>query len=228
VDALLPPLLVGALLATLAGRGALAGGLLGLAVGVKVWPLLLVPLLARWLPSHMRVRAAVAFAIASAVTLAPLLMTLTAPDAGLAAYAKGWVANNAPLSWAQAAFGTDIGQVLRPMLGVIGAAVALAVAGRAPGDPAALLRGALIVGAATFYLSPAQYPWYAAWFLAFAAALGCRTLLLPAVLLPLYYSFFAFQGLKLGPVFAHGVAAIHLMGVLTMLGLATLRKAGRR
>lgn len=228
VDALLPPLLLGALLATLAGRGVLAGGLLGLAAGVKVWPLLLAPLLARWLPPNTRLSAAIAFGLASVVTLAPLMATIAAPDAGLAAYATGWVANNAPLSWARAAFGPDIGTVLRPMLGLAGAAVALAVAVRSPGEPVALLRAVLIVAATTFYLSPAQYPWYAVWFLPFAAALGCRALLLPAVLLPLYYTFFAFQALKLGPVFAHGVAAIHLLGVLTMLGLSTIQRMARR
>jgi hypothetical protein len=228
VDALLPPLLLGALLATLAGRGALAGGLLGLAAGVKLWPLLLVPLLARWLPVRAWVPAAIAFALAAGVTLAPLLATAAAPDAGLAAYAQGWLVNNAPLAWVQAAFGPGIGGVLRPVLALAGAAVALAVAREAPGEPAALLRGALIVAAATFYLSPAQYPWYAVWFLPFAAALGCRALLLPAVLLPFYYAFFPLHALGLGAVFNHGVAAIHLMGVLLMLGLSRLRRPVRQ
>lgn len=228
VDALLPPLLLGVVLATLGGRGALAGALLGLAAGVKVWPLLLAPLLARWLPARARLRAAAAFGLAAAVTLAPLLATIAAPDAGLAAYAKGWVANNAPLSWAQGVFGPEIGQVLRPLLGLCGAAIALAVARQAPAEPTALLRGVLIVAAATFYLSPAQYPWYAVWFLPFAAALGCRALLLPAVLLPLYYAFFPLHALGLGAVFTHGVAAIHLIGVLLMLGLSRTRQQGRR
>ena len=228
VDALLPPLLLGALLATLSGRGVLAGGLLGLAAGVKVWPLLLVPLLARWLPAHARMRAATAFGVVAAVTLAPLLATITAPDAGLAAYAQRWLVNNAPLAWAQAAFGPGAGEVLRPLLGLAGATVALAVARHAPGEPAALLHGALVVAATTFYLSPAQYPWYAVWFLPFAAALGCRALLLPAVLLPLYYAFFPLHALGLGAVFGQGVAAIHLMGVLLMLGLSTIHRKGRR
>lgn len=228
VDALLPPLLLGALLATLGGRGALAGGLLGLAAGVKVWPLLLVPLVARWLPAHARLRAALAFGLAAGVTLAPMLATVAAPDAGLAAYAQGWLVNNAPLAWAQAAFGPGVGEVLRPLLGLAGAAVALAVAWRAPAEPAALLRRALIVAAATFYLSPAQYPWYAVWFLPFAAALGCRALLLPAVLLPLYYAFFPLHALGLGAVFAQGVAAIHLMGMMLMLGLSMIRRKGRQ
>ena len=54
VDALLLPLVGGAVLATLAGRGVPAGLLLGLAAGVKLWPLLLAPLLGRWLPAQAR------------------------------------------------------------------------------------------------------------------------------------------------------------------------------
>lgn len=228
VDALLPPLLLGTVLAALARRGALAGGLLGLAAGVKVWPLLLLPLLVRWLPAGARGPAAATFALVSAVTLAPLLATIAAPDAGLAAYAQGWLVNNAPLAWVQAAFGPGVGDVLRPLLGLAGAAVALAAARRPPGEPAALLRGVLVVAAATFYLSPAQYPWYALWFLPFAAALGCRALLLPGALLALYYAFFPLQALGLGAVFDHGVAAIHLLGVSVLLILSSIRRSGRQ
>jgi len=217
-DALLVPLLVGALLATLGGRGALAGGLLGLAAGVKLWPVLLVPLLARWLPVGARLPAAAAFGLTAAVTLLPLLATANAPDAGLNAYATGWLVNNAPLAWVRAVFGPGLVEVLRPLLGLAAAVVALAVARPPPGEPAALIRGALIVGAATFYLSPAQFPWYAVWFLPFAAALGCRALLLPAVLLPLYYLFFALLETPGHRVFlAQGIAAVHVLGVLVML-----------
>ena len=228
VDALLAPLLIGALLATLGGRGALAGGLLGLAAGVKLWPVLLVPLLARWLPAGARLPAAAAFGLTAAVTLLPLLATAAAPDAGINAFARGWLANNAPLAWLQAGFGPGLVELLRPLLGLAGFAVALAVARPAPGAPAVLIRGALVVAAATFYLSPAQFPWYAVWFLPFAAALGCRALLLPAVLLPLYYVFFAMRGLGMGAVFAHGIAAIHLLGMLVMLGLSWIQKPVRR
>jgi hypothetical protein len=228
VDALLPPLLAGALLATLSGRGALAGGLLGLAAGVKLWPVLLAPLLARWLPRGARPGAAAGFGLAGAITVGPLLATMTAPDAGLNAYAGGWAANNAPLAWAQAGFGPEADGIIRPLLAAAGAAVALGVAFRQPAEPAALVGGALLVAAATFYLSPAQFPWYAVWFLPFAAALGCRALLLPAVLLPLYYAFFALRGPGLGAAFAHGVAAIHLAGVLAMLAVPGGRVAARR
>lgn len=228
VDALLPALLLGALLATLGGRGALAGGLLGLAAGVKLWPVLLVPLVARWLPAGARLPAAAAFGLAAILTLGPLLASAAAPDAGLSAFAQGWVANNAPLAWVQAAFGRGFSEGLRPLLALCGGVMALAVARPPPGEPAALIRCTLIVAAATFYLSPAQFPWYAVWFLPFAAALGCRALLLSAALLPLYYSFFALRDLGLGAVFAHGVAAIHLAGVLVLLILNSARKPAPR
>jgi hypothetical protein len=80
---------------------------------------------ARWLPPRAWPQAALAFGLASAITLAPLLATLVGPDAGLAAYARGWVVNNAPLASAQAAFGPGAGQVLRPLLGLAAVVVAL-------------------------------------------------------------------------------------------------------
>jgi hypothetical protein len=204
---------------TLRGKGIAVGVLLGLAAGVKLWPVLLAPLFGRWLPRSAWLGALIAFGATTLLVLAPLLATIAAPDAGLNAYARFWSVNNAPMAWAEAILGEDSGAILRPLLGLTGAAIALAMAWRAPTDGGALLRGALVIAAATFYLSPAQFPWYAVWFLPFAAVLGCRALLLPAVLLPLYYLFFAFTGPVLRPVFAQGIAAIHLAGVLIMLGL---------
>ncbi|MFO0187418.1 MAG: hypothetical protein ACK55J_12410, partial [Alphaproteobacteria bacterium] len=125
---------------------------------------------------------------------------------------------------AEAILSEESGAILRPLLGLTGAAIALAMAWPAPTDGRVLLRGALVIAAATFYLSPAQFPWYAVWFLPFAAVLGCRALLLPAVLLPLYYLFFGFTGPVLRPVFAQGIAAIHLAGVLMMLGQNLIRR----
>lgn len=227
-DALLPPLLLGALLATLRGQGWLAGGLLGLAAGVKVWPVLLVPLMARWLPIRAWPGAALAGAVAAGATLLPLAATLGAPNAGLSAYASTWVANNAPVSWAMTLLGWEAGQVIRPLLAIAAGIVALAVARPPPGAPDALVRSALVVAASVFYLSPAQFPWYAVWFLPFAAILGCRVLLLPAALLPLYYLFFALlQTPWQREFFAQGVAALHLLGVLLMLVLSR-RRGGLR
>ncbi len=244
VDALIPPLLLAALLATLAGRGGVAGALLGLAAGVKVWPLLLAPLLGRWLPGGgARLRGALALGLVGAAVLAPLAATVLAPDAGLAAYASGWAVNNAPFAWARGLLGAEAArEVLRPVLALAAGLVALAVAAPAPAAreappapaapnapapaapeapapaaPEALARGALILAAAVFYLSPAQYPWYAAWFLPFATLLACRALLLPAALLPLYWLWFPMRDLGLLPLHNHAVAALHLLVPLAFL-----------
>ncbi|MCA3280184.1 MAG: hypothetical protein ING10_13025 [Roseomonas sp.] len=224
MDALLPPLLLGAVLFTLRGKGIALGVLLGLAAGVKLWPVLLAPLFGRWLPRSAWLGALIALGVTTLLVLAPLLATIAAPDAGLNAYARFWSVNNAPMAWAEAILGKDAGAILRPLLGLAGAAIALTMAWRAPSDGRALLRGVLVITAATFFLSPAQFPWYAVWFLPFAVVLGCRALLLPAVLLPLYYLFFAFTGPVLRPVFAQGIAALHLAGVVIMLGFNLIRR----
>jgi hypothetical protein len=222
VEAVLVPLLLGAVLATLAGRGMAAGALLGLAAGVKVWPLLLAPLLGRALPRAALVPAALALALAASVTVLPLLASARHPDAGLTAYAGQWLVNNAPFAWARDALALLADRpeaVLRPLVAAAAVGVALAVARHRPATPDALLRGALIVAAAAFYLSPAQYPWYAAWFLPFAALLGFRPLLLPAALLPLYWLWFPMDQAGLSGVFNRSIAALHALPVALALAL---------
>jgi hypothetical protein len=128
--------------------------------------------------------------------------------------------NNAPFAWVRDALALLVTRpeaVLRPLVAAAAAGVALAVAWRAPATPAAVIRGALIVSAAAFYLSPAQNPWYAAWFLPFATLLGFRPLLLPAVLLPLYWLWFPMDQAGLPGLFNRSIAALHALPVLVAL-----------
>ncbi len=217
VDALLPGLLLGALLAALAGRGVATGVLLGLAAGVKVWPLLLAPVLGRVLPRGAVVPAGLALAVSSAVVLVPLLATAWAGDAGLVAYARAWVAGNAPFAWALALLGGEAEPGLRLALGLAGAGVALAVAVRAPGGEVVTAGRVLVVAAAVFYLSPTQFPWYVVWFMPFATLLGCRALLLPAALVPVYWLSGPLRVAGYEAVFAHGVAAVPLLAVVAVV-----------
>jgi hypothetical protein len=75
----------------------------------------------------------------------------------------------------------------------------------------------MIVAAVTFYLSPTNYPWYAMWFMPFAALLPFRPLLVPAASLPAYWLFFPLHAAGLGGMFNHGVAALHALPVAIAL-----------
>jgi hypothetical protein len=216
VDALLVPLLLGAAWAALAARGMMAGVLLGLAAGVKLWPVLLAPLLARALPREAWLAAALGFTVAAGVTIAPLLVSLAAPDAGLRAYAGQWLVNNAPFAWARAVLGLLVERPdawLRPGAALLGGVAALLIAWRAVPGPAGLLGGMMAVGAVTFYLSPANYPWYALWFLPFAALTAFRPLLLAAVLLPVYWLWFPMDRAGMSGWFTFTLAALHALPV---------------
>jgi alpha-1,6-mannosyltransferase len=159
----------------------------------------------------------------SVATLVPLLATAVAPDAGLVAYASGWLAGNAPFAWAVSLFGAEAEPALRAALAVGGALIALAVAVKRPGDDRATVARALVVAAAVFYLSPAQFPWYVVWFMPFALLLACRALLLPAALLPVYWLAVPLGAAGHGEVFSHGIAALPLLAVAVMLVVARRR-----
>lgn len=255
VDALLPPLLLAAVLTLWRGRAITAAVLLALATGVKIWPVLLTPLFAvvvvnrrgSTAAARSPVRAAIgspellapaaAFICVTAIVCLPLLATLHRPESGLAAYGAAWANNNAIFAWAEDLLESaldghvdiDVGRWLRVLSALAAAVLALWVAWRTwrngRRDLDALLAGCLLVGASVFYLSPAQFPWYALWFLAFAAALDFRPLLLASVLLPVYYLSFPLAAAGDEDVFNFGFALVHALPVLAWCALSMRRRA---
>lgn len=230
IDVALPPLLLATVLAVQARHGLWAGALLGIAVGVKIWPVLLVPLIARGLGSDRRTLAiaAAAFAATSLLVLAPLLLSTLQSGSGLVAYAAAWANNNAAYAWAAyglglvAPAGFPADRLLRLVLAGAVGAVALAVALRPMRSPLDMIPRALVVTATLFYLSPAQFPWYAAWFLPFAVLTGNRPLLAATVLLPIYFVFFPLANAERMDTFLYGVAFLHAVPVLAWLGWSAL------
>lgn len=218
VDAALGPPILAAMLATHRRAGALAGCALGLAIGVKLWPVLLAPLLARALGQDRRRLASFALSLGGTtlVLCAPLLVASLDADAGLVAYATGWSVNNAPYAWASLGLRGIFGQAtsegaLRLLVALAAAGASLAIAARRPGAPGDLVFRAAMIATLLFYLSPAQFPWYAAWFLPLAAASAGWVPATATIGLPVYYLFF--------PLAASGHAGIHHLG-LAVLHLA--------
>lgn len=200
-DALLIPLILGGLLAMTTRRSAIGSALIGLAAGVKLWPILLWPLAIRMAgrigPARWILGAGLAGGIALA-SVAPIVLAGLGSDAGLVAYAETWTRNSAvhPVLFDVAtaivrAAGLiqvmDPQRTVRVLLGMTGAIVALLLAVRA--EPGRLNASRLLLLACLILaLSPAQYPWYGAALLPLAALAGAwRTAGMAAVVSAIYY-----------------------------------------
>ncbi|MEQ1647471.1 MAG: hypothetical protein ABL898_02700, partial [Hyphomicrobiaceae bacterium] len=198
IDAALPPFILGSVIFVSARRPALAATSLALAVGIKVWPLLLVPLFIRQLWPDTR-KIAVLLSVGAITTLAvlgPLLYSTLASGSGLTAYAGGWAMNNPFYLWITWTFWATLptsipsDQILRAVLVLATCAIVFTQTCTPIASLRDLITRALVSTAALFYLSPTEFPWYALWFLPLAAAIACRPLLLAPVLLPTYFAFF--------------------------------------
>lgn len=175
----------------------LAGVFLGLAIGAKLWPLLLLPALASpklALTRKNSLRLAIATTITSALCLTPAASAL-GENSGLQAYTATWE-NNAFLfpiiEQAAAALTATLGitsitpgALARITVASIVGAMALAAARR--GSEHALPRRLLTVVAALFFLSPTQFPWYFTWLAPLLVFAPRSALRLSVPLLPLYY-----------------------------------------
>lgn len=232
VDAALPPLVLCSLLLASTRRPVGAGAILGLAVGIKFWPVLLAPLIARMLGPAFRpvFTAAAAGAVVALALCLPSVLSALGARSGLAAYASGWSVNNMPYSWLSwfmyVLIGPESGErALRLALALAMAATALGAAWRPVTDISDAARRMLLIAAILFYLSPAQFPWYAAWFLPLAALAGNRALLLASATLPIYYVFFPLAAAGDGNLHRYWLAGLHVMPVLAALVFARLRNA---
>ena len=233
VDAFLPPLILGAFLAMYRQRPKLAATLLALAVGIKIWPVLLTPLLFRQgLAGWRRYLPPLAVLIlVSTASLSPLLAVAFTKTSGLNAYASAWHINNAPFAWLQAVLcyltGIDsnsAGKLLRLLLSGVAALVAIAMAWRPISGLTDQITRAMVITASIFYLSPAQFPWYALWFLPFAALMRNGPLLLASATLSVYYLFLPLAKTGHYELFQSQVAFLHAAPVWLWIAWQYFRK----
>lgn len=229
MDALLLPFLLGSMLLVLRERVVGAAGVLALATGVKLWPLLLLPLVLRsaWGDARLLLGAAALFG-AIALTLAlPLLIAGLDQQAGLVAYATTWQRNTAifmAFAWlldqGLMAFhltDLDAGRIARALVGVVMGALALGLAWSRPVSQCDLCRRFAILIAALFLLSPAQYPWYYTWLVPFLVFLPSPGLLLLTALLPLYYLRFGLEAMGMADAFDNYIVWLIYLPVLLVL-----------
>jgi hypothetical protein len=221
VDAALGPCVLISIMAVRRAAGVTAGTALGLAVGVKLWPVLLAPVLLRSLASNRR--AAIGFVLTTGITVlavsAALALAALAPRAGVVAYARGWHINNMPYEWISyagylLAGGAGFEPYLRAIIMLAAVSLGVGIAVRPITSTSDLTKRAMWVAAATFYLSPSQFPWYAVWFLPLAAVNRTWALVAASAALPAYFLFFPLAGTPWGDLFRYWLSGLHLLPVV--------------
>ena len=234
MEGILMPLVAAAVWLAMRRRFLWSTAVLGLAAGVKIWPVLLAPVLLRPLVGRWRMAGAAVALLAGlgALWAWPILAGGIDARSGFTAYAERWQANSALLpalrGTIQAAF--DLGGVTvltagrAARIGLAAAAIvaALGLAWRPIEGPADVVRRAGLVTLALALLSPAQFPWYMLWtlpFLPFAPRWGVVAM---AALLPIYYASFHFSALDAYNIFRDRVVWVIWLPIWGLLALEAL------
>ncbi len=199
MDALLLPLIAGALLAAIRSRPGVSAALLVVASAVKVWPVVLAPLVLRPMVGQWRraVLVVPGLVVLALLLWLPVLLVPHGENSGLLAYGRGWQNNDGFFR-----AGIWVTERLLQLVhvepwhshSVMRIASASALAGlllwllRAPARSVDdLVKRALIIVGAVFLLSPTQFPWYWLWCLPLLTLRPNLPLLAYSALLPIYY-----------------------------------------
>ncbi len=237
MDGLILPFLLGAVLLAIRERPVWAAGALALAAGVKLWPVLLLPVLLRSAGCGPRQAAAAValFGALCALMAWPVLAAGFGPDSGFSVYGRSWEMNDAlfmAVAWAidGALRLADPGALyggLLARLAVAGALLAFIVwlCHRPASDGAALCGRALAVTAAVFLLGPTQFPWYYVPLAALLAVAPRASLLLLSATLALYELRFYFDARGMAEVFDHGIVWLEYVPVWALLAWEFVNRA---
>lgn len=182
-----------------------AAGLMAVATAVKIWPIVLVPVLLSSLRRNAA-RCARCLGLFVLVTLAlylPVLLSRLDTASGFVAYGKEWEMNDALfmlILWGVEyvlqvfSWNTALGH---PITRCVVFAILVTWIGwlnrHVPEHSTELWRRCMLIVAAVFLLSPTQFPWYYVWLVPFLVVSPHYSLLMLTVLLPLYYLRFAFK-----------------------------------
>jgi alpha-1,6-mannosyltransferase len=191
MEAVVTPLVLGALLLAIRKRPLAASSVLTIAAGAKIWPALLLPLVWRnMLERPRKLALAIALALAAGALFAwPMLAAGLDQTSGLVAYASRWKTNSALFPLIE---GVGGGLLARASVVASLFAVVIWQCRTAAQDTQELINKALVITTAAFLLSPAQFPWYFLWVLPLLPLRPVPGLLVLTATLPLYYTTFHF------------------------------------
>ena len=229
MEVVLFPFLLGFVLLLIHRRYVYASGILGIAVGVRFWPALLLPVVLRnhWREPKRVIPAVILFVGLSIVMFLPFFQTHFDSGSGLRAYASYWEMNDTlfmVLLWTvkfilgMNGHGVGNAQIItRVVTAGILFMLILWIVKRDDQDRRETVRRCVLIIAALFLLSPTQFPWYALWMLPFLAVCPRTSLLILTALLPLYYVRFYFSARGMAEIFDKGIVWLEFGPVWLLL-----------
>ncbi len=229
LDILLLPFVLGSVLLTLSGWLTAALVPLAGAIGVKIWPLVLLPLIIRPLVGHpWRLGLGLGlFALTLSLIFLPMYPAAGGEHSGLLAYGSRWEMNDALfklITWGVSASLQGVGlaaeagpRLARWLFMALLAVLVLWLARKPLRDGLDLCQRCLWALAALFLLSPAQFPWYYVGLIPFLAIRPRTSLLLLTALLPLYYLRYLFLDRGQAEIFDYGLVWLEYLPVWILL-----------
>jgi len=238
LDVLVFPFVLGALLLAAGNRHVRSVLSIALGIGIKLWPAFLLPLILRPLLSKPKklTAAVILILVLLGGLFAPVYLSGLDQSTGFVAYGERWQNNDSAFrglilfsELALDALGYKtfhkyiLARVL--VLPLIGLWIAFVTFGRRFRDDD-LYKKSLFIIAFVFLVSPTQFPWYYTWLLPFLAVAPRFSLLLPTLLLPLYYLRYYLEPIGKIDVFTNVIVWIEFVPVWIFL-LLEWKKSSR-
>ncbi len=205
MDVIVFPFLLACFLLYLSKRYLFSFAALCTAVGVKLWPVLLLPVLLRNFVSDWKkfLKYFSIFSVLTLFILSPLFFSYFDQASGIEAYTRSWQNNDsffriilAAAEFVLPLFGYHPGHgqfVSRIAVGlVLIFAIVYLIKNKSDGR-LDYFKISLVIISFAFFLSPAQFPWYYLWMLPFLTITPYKPLLLLTALMPLYYLRYYFE-----------------------------------
>lgn len=236
MDALLVPFLVATLILSNRKKAVLSGLSLAFAVGIKLWPVMLAPILFRPYFNSLTtlLKNSAPFALLTVVLLLPQFISAFDHQAGVANYAQYWQTNSFVFMWLEKVlawlsnydfmpfFDASLISRLLVALIIMTATIKLMIKPWKSGEE--LVSRWLVIIATLFLLSPTGYPWYAVWFMPLLVIKPNKALLLLTACLPLYDLRYPLEALGKQPIFDVIVVTAEFLPCLFLLGIAYYEK----
>ncbi len=228
MDLVTLPLVLGVVLFSLHDRPLGALVCLAGAIGAKIWPLVLLPLVLRPLFSNLRRLGfgLLIFGLLVSLLFLPVWLASQGDHSGFLAYGQRWEMNDALFKLLQGGMWLvlqvlgfqDYSQLATRFIVAALLAIWVMWLVRLPiQDGRDFCRRCLLAVAAVFLLSPSQFPCYYVWLIPLLAIRPQVSLLLLTILLPLYYLRFFFLSRGQAAIFDYGIVWLEYLPVWILL-----------